>query len=484
MRSLFFPLLSATCCLALLLSGCAPETPPDPPDTPPDPASSARFEDADCPADTPAGLVEGESVRCGRLVVPQDRARADSPTLSLAVMILRGTKDPEPDPLVYLIGGPGGTIAGNGDALADFGLEMSRRTNRDLIVFDQRGTGASMPFLECGAGESLPDCAARLAEEGIDLFVFNTEESAADVEDLRVALGLEEINLYGQSYGSILGQTVMRLYPAGVRSVVLESVSAVAHDACFTLSPRSFELALGRVIAGCEADAACAAAFPDLDADLTAIVEQAEAAGKSPAQLFAWMAPLLELADGTSYVPLLLHAMATGDSATMTAVGEVIDKKNALVAGLAKGFSPIMYLAMSCYDYGPLLTEEQDEKVNGGAPAYLREAFSTLDLAPICPALPPSRTSDAMRQPVTSDLPTLLLSGAHDNNTPREIAAQVASELGNAHHVTIEGYGHVLVGFQSECALDVLEGFVLSPSAPPSAPCLTSQKTVFPTAAP
>ena len=72
-------------------------------------------------------------------------------------------------------------------------------------------------------------CHDRLVDDGVALDSYNTAENAADIADLRVAMGIEEWDLYGVSYGTALALTVLRDHPEGVRSVVLDSVSAAQH---------------------------------------------------------------------------------------------------------------------------------------------------------------------------------------------------------------------------------------------------------------
>jgi pimeloyl-ACP methyl ester carboxylesterase len=71
--------------------------------------------------------------------------------------------------------------------------------------------------------EAMLRCRDRLIQEGIDLSAYNSAASAADVNDLRIALGYDQVNLYGVSYGSRLALTVMRDYPGILRSVILDS---------------------------------------------------------------------------------------------------------------------------------------------------------------------------------------------------------------------------------------------------------------------
>jgi len=60
--------------------------------------------------------------------------------------------------------------------------------------------------------------------QGVNLSAYNTQESAADIEDLRIALGYQQLNLYGVSYGSLLVLDTMRFFPQSVRSAVIDGV--------------------------------------------------------------------------------------------------------------------------------------------------------------------------------------------------------------------------------------------------------------------
>ena len=169
------------------------------------PPPAPRFESAECPFEIPS---DG-SVRYGRLVVPENRQKPGSGrTVSIAVLILKSRSDhPRPDPVLYLEGGPGGpSVAYYEDWLASPILD-----HRDLVLFDQRGVGNSLPSLDCpeirtarmaasspgldgkAASRLLVDaagtCAARIRESGIDLSAYNTAESARDLADLRKAWG-------------------------------------------------------------------------------------------------------------------------------------------------------------------------------------------------------------------------------------------------------------------------------------------------------
>ena len=189
---------------------------------------------------------------CGYLIVPEDRSDPDSQPISLHVAVFTSeSEEPAPDPIVYLEGGPGGHALEIvpfifEDRIAPF------LTNRHFIVFDQRVVGYSEPNLDCpelialthetldqqlsveeqragGLSASLA-CRDRLIGEGVNLKAYTSAENAADLNALRQALGYEEWNLYGISYGTRLALTAMRDHPEGIRSVVLDSAYPLQVD--------------------------------------------------------------------------------------------------------------------------------------------------------------------------------------------------------------------------------------------------------------
>ncbi|NIV33457.1 MAG: alpha/beta fold hydrolase, partial [Anaerolineae bacterium] len=274
---------------------------PEPTDTPsPTPAPVAVFEDAACPFDLPEGQEEGETVECGYLVVPEDRSNPEGRKLRLAVAIFHHPDgDPEPDPVIYLEGGPGGSAL----EFVDLGFEDQSApvfaANRDLILFDQRGVGLSEPALDCPGltelGIELLDNeidgrvltyremddlhleTALACEEDLheiaDLTAYNTIASAADVDDLRRALGYDQVNLWGISYGTRLALGIMRDYPDGVRSVVIDSVFPPDVESEVE-APANMDRALDLLLDSCAADEGCDSAYPDLRGVLFGMVDR------------------------------------------------------------------------------------------------------------------------------------------------------------------------------------------------------------------
>lgn len=236
-------------------------------------AQEAVFEEADCPF----GEYDGYTIDCGYLIVPEDRADPNSRDIRLAVAIVRA-ENPLPDPIIYLEGGPGGSALYGIDGWLDFEL----LENRDFILIDQRGTGYSDPRLVCPEGEEYDDmetdeyadaCREVLERQNIDLAMYTSANSAADIADLRKALGYEQVNLYGISYGTRLALTVMRDHPEGIRSVVLDS-SYPPQVAGYDEMPVNAYRAFSQLFAGCAANLRCNRAYPNLENVFYEVVEQ------------------------------------------------------------------------------------------------------------------------------------------------------------------------------------------------------------------
>src|SRR5918997_321009 len=173
----------------------------------------------------------GYGFACARLNVPLDQSGAVPGRISLLVKRLRADRRPRRGVTFVLAGGPGQSAsdAFEGDGL---GQLYGAFRNRDLIVFDQRGTGRS-GLLRCralersnllNAGEAAGLCARGL---GARRHHYTTRDSVEDIEALRLSLGLDRITLYGTSYGVKVALGYALTYPANVERLVLDSVLEV-----------------------------------------------------------------------------------------------------------------------------------------------------------------------------------------------------------------------------------------------------------------
>lgn len=300
-----------------------------------------------CPRPLPAGEVEGKTVICGRVDVPEDHDAPNGPRIKLSFAVLKAhTESPASDPLVYLHGGPGGGAVRD---LAGIVVPIfeGHRARRDVVTFDQRAAGISSDMVTCFSTfensletlfnpsalneekivEIFEKCAGELKEGGRNLAAYNTVQNARDVRALMQALGYADYNIYGISYGTKLALEVMRTAPEGVRSVVIDSVfppNARAYDT--NILP--VQEGVQQVVNQCAADAACAAAFPDLEATIQRVAVKLEknpiaaARGRSEINV-ATLIKLFEARNSfgswpntTGYIPLIVTEWDRGESGT------------------------------------------------------------------------------------------------------------------------------------------------------------------------
>lgn len=315
---------------------------------------SSSFVVDTCPFEVPPEV----NVTCGILTVPENRLTTGDATIQLAVAIIPARSEHAlTDPIIYLEGGPGGSaLAG-----IDSWYNSPFRETRAIVVFDQRGTGFSVPSLNCPETDEGDDlglvtaCRDRLLAAGIDLTAYNSRENAADVAALRQALGYEQVNLYGISYGTRLALTVMRDYPSGIRAVVLDSVYPPNVDTNYLVTTDTYHL-ISLMFADCAAQSACAQAFPNLEQRFYAALDQVGAdvplvtdpeSGDQynlfPEDVIANLSAQLQRTDLVDAIPASLDALAVGDYdrylelATFgSGIGSTLDDSTGLANELAQ----------------------------------------------------------------------------------------------------------------------------------------------------
>ena len=456
------------------------------------------FEPGPCPVDLPAP----GGVECGLLTVPEVHAAPDGPTIQIAVAILKSTSSrPQPDPLIFLSGGPGSNTLDS--FVGGLGRLEGLLSARDVILIDQRGMGYSMPSLQCaemtavneaparlpfGAeataqmGEAVAACSARLQADGVNLAAFNTVESAADVADLIHALGLARADLFGGSYGTTLALSVMRDYPDVLRSVILDTVTPTDVDLTASWGPDA-ERALDLVFAQCADDPACNANFPNLEAVFYEIVAKLDAA---PLTLQVTHpdsgTPVAFSANGSDLIGGIITMLYHPDQIPMIPaaiysvyLGNVDVLLPAATASLHESTTNGAFVAFRCHDDTLTTTPEAVEAAITAIDPRLQAFFQAryADEVARCDAWAAATPADAFEQaPVTSTIPTLLLSGELDPVTPPAWGAQAAATITPSHAYVVSGIGHGGNAFSSACGSNLTRQFLRSPDEAPDASCL------------
>jgi pimeloyl-ACP methyl ester carboxylesterase len=196
------------------------------------PARALTF--APCSSSTPTGLT------CATLTVPLARNGATPGTVALSIERLQAGAVPTHSAVVGLAGGPGQAAL---PLAAGMAKEMAPALGaRDLLVFDQRGTGSSGP-LACPALESSSEVFGALGQAfercalqiGAARGAYTTQESVADIEAIRQAAGYEKLVLFGVSYGTKVALEYAERYPHNVEALVLDSVVPPERDDPFSV---------------------------------------------------------------------------------------------------------------------------------------------------------------------------------------------------------------------------------------------------------
>jgi len=413
-------------------------------------------------------------VKCGKLLVLENYNKPDGEQITINFVVLPAIDNSDSKtPLMFLAGGPGQAAAELASALRNVFYEV--RKTRDLILVDQRGTGASHP-LQCEDAaeqnvyvstpedfsiEEINHCIEQLTGE---LSQYNSENAIRDFDAVRIALDHKQINIYGGSYGSRVGLVYMRMFPESLRSVVLDSVGPIEVPIGLfgQSSARSFSL----LLTNCQKEQSCQQAFPQLEQEFQTVLTRLE---KEPAQVkiahprlgtqtkfviskakfLATIRSQLYSVTTRSLVPLIIHQAFLGNYMPLAGLVAQTEGGQGIYIGL--------YFNITCNEDYPIISTsdfEHDANNNFGG------ADSHLSLKVACPLWPKYRPNDTFYKPVTADIPTLILSGNLDPVTPPSNGEYSAKSLPNNHHIIVKNAAHTVA--MNTCASDIINEFLTS----------------------
>lgn len=424
-----------------------------------------------------------EQARCLFVDVAESSRDASGRRLRIRVLVLPAKGGvPLHEPLVLIQGGPGvpGTLMAR-----NFQQREILRERRDLVFFDQRGTGGSRS-LNCaflnrynflGAlfpADHVTACRRAIARQA-DVSAYTNTTSADDLEAIRKALGVETWSLAGFSFGTRLAQTYARRYPRRVKSVILDGV--VPFDAELTADlAQSMERSLDFVVRRCAKDIDCARRYPDTRRALVRLSQQLDTApatvrvtdaegrtlsGSFGRWDFAYAIRGMLYGPLAASIPAWVHAAErTGD---FSAFALVYGQRTRWVGDST---SVPLHLGVYCSEDMPFTDSATAVRRSLGTlmgPRYYLEYRAG------CASWPMPRASAEMRRPWTSDIPVLLFSGERDPVTPPEYGTRVARHLRRGRHIVIRGGGHAE---QSPCKSQVMTMFLNEPSRELGKTCL------------
>ncbi len=482
-------------------------------------AYEAPVTQVDCPFTVP----RGDTAACFEAVVPKHYAdvAADgtlpegAPRLTIAVTLLSNfiTVD-DPDPVVMIAGGPG---QGASQMLPGLARALQLRRTRSVVMIDQRGTGRSVPALTCDAAsmlefdenrlndpdlapespveERLAQCLTDWRDQGVDFNAFDTRSATRDLQAIRRGLGIRQWNLHGTSYGARVALDAMRVDPDGIRAVVLNSPQAVTphFDAAFAENRAKLFMQL---FDDCAQDSYCSETFGDLEAQIADIrAHLADGAmdiylrespdGELTRISVGWddvingLYSHMNFAFGPEPVARYIHELSRmADGRLSLNDDEVARIFQSSLHDDDFGIAMGMHMAVRCREDVPAYDEAVAQAGAAKAPSVHASDQGIHGYRLACSLMETDPVDAAFHAPVTSAIPTLVLTGDMDPLTPTLWAHDAAAALDNAQLVSFRAMAHDIHS-TSICAQVITANFLDAPDEPVDATCAESYGPVF-----
>ena len=432
-------------------------------------------------------------VRCAWFSVPEARGRARSRILRLAVVVARATGPAgAADPVLYLHGGPGiATLDVVPRALRGRSWPLLR-ARRDLVFFDQRGTGRSRPLLctafnaavealradapapEVGTARRVAaarQCRQTMAAEGADPAAYHSTAIAADADALRRALGYRTWNVFATSFGTLPAIELARRHPGSVRAVLLDSafppntgnrveqISATAQS-------------LAAVQRRCDDLPDCRRTYGNLRllaaraiARLNATPLRTPTARIDGASFMQALWTMLVVSDMVPHVPELLRRAAAGDDAVIRRIVGAFGG-----SGTFGGYSHTQSWLVNCHDIYP----------RRSAAIVARVVAANRDIATdedphradrVCAAIQPGAAPNGFYAPQRLPMPAIVYFGEFDPATPRADAEAALRLFGRATLIDVAGASHAPF-YSDGCTRGIAVSFFEAPGRRPDLACL------------
>lgn len=381
----------------------------------------------------------------------------DTQRLSIARLPAR-SKQPAADPVTIIAGGPGQGAQDSWPQLA--GAFHSIQATRDVYLIDQRGTGNSgamtCPSPPPGTGFSIDLLEVKKAaqtcydEQPVPTQWFTTSVAVRDLDVVRKALGVDQWNLYGVSYGTRVALHYLRKFPKHTRSLILDAVVPPQKPIGPEL-PLHAQQSLDALFKRCEANEGCADSFPQLATNTQQLFDSLKNTPRDVRfenlsqgtldtmsftdQHLAMSVRLLSYSSyGTAILPSMLHDAAVNNNLAPFA-RQVALQESQLGGSMATG----MHAAVICTEDAPFIDASADRSalINTFLGDYIVDAMIAS-----CEPWPIGVIDEDFRQALTGDVPVLALSGDVDPITPPAYADLAISELSNAYHIVNPHQAH------------------------------------------
>jgi pimeloyl-ACP methyl ester carboxylesterase len=465
------------------------------------PATALLLED--CSLSVGAGAVtRAISARCGVLEVPEDWADPAGRRIRISVAVLPAT-GPAPSglPIFHFEGGPGGSAI-TGFSRLWWSAYNSLRSNHDIVLIDQRGTGRSTslqctefiePAFDDLAAARTPAeeqalslaryeaCLARLAAT-TDPAHYTTAALVNDTNAVRQALGYDRINIFGTSYGTWLAQFYLDRYGETVNAAILEGALGPWNEHVLQVGS-SVEAALNRVFDLCASDSVCGRVYPNLPEQLRTVLFALErrpvtavgiglqsnrsyTVGITRDRFLSVLQLMLDTSSTVGFIPQIIAQATLGVYSTPAAIlATVAEQVDTVSIGL--------FQSVICAESVAFFTPERIAQYATGA-LFGRGDSLVQDIIESCRRWRSAELDDADVAPIVSDRPVLILSGEFDPRTPVAFALETAARLKRSTLAIFPYQGHGILPF-SQCAQQLVARFLASPESPLDVSCASQE---------
>ncbi|MFT3897484.1 MAG: alpha/beta hydrolase [Thermomonas sp.] len=399
--------------------------------------------------------------QCGTLSVPEDRSKPDGRKIALAIAWIPAGDNGEvaADPVFMLAGGPGQSARDTYPQVAAAFAEALK--HRNVVLVDQRGTGASN-LLSCNGGDDdqgddTPEAARAMAARCVealskkaDLRFYTTTDAIADLEDVRKALGVAQLNLVGISYGTRVAQQYAMRHPGSTRSIVLDSVAPNTLG-LGNIFARNLDDALALQFAQCTESPACKDRVGDAREELSKLMATLRAdpptvryrdsgTGEwredvlAPDRIAGMVRMYAYMPLAATVLPVLIHDANEGHYENLAALSRMMqgEMKDSMAMG--------MQMSVVCAEDADSFVARKED-----ADTLLGNGL-TETMAAICSVWPKGAVPADFHAPLSTDVPALVLEGEFDPVTPPRYGEEVVKPLKNGRLLVLRGQGHNVIG--------------------------------------
>jgi pimeloyl-ACP methyl ester carboxylesterase len=462
----------------------------------------SRYAVSDCPLE----VNDAQQVQCAFFNVPERHEHPGGKEIQIAAAQFKSANPrAASSPLVLLNGGPGDSNFEMFFPVLASPLGEALLSHGDVVIIESRGLYHSKPNLvaeEVFAAqlemvgknikgpeanrkfvEAIHRAHARFVEEGIDLPAFNNRETAADIAAVLTALGYDRFNLFGTSAGTMVAQEVMRNHPDRLRAVILNAAvpgGSALFEQMFGNAARS----LSQYFAMCEADEACASAYPQAEQRFLSALARLNASPKEISVTDPATRQEVSLVLNGDKVSSWIFVSMYWNTQIIQSIDRIAKGDFTEIRNAPDIFFPMSRFAYSL-GYTAAIAENPDFAANDGALPDGYEVFTNglaLFFSPRLIEATRNLWQDAAAptasSKLVSDVPTLVMNGALDHVIPRQSLDQLASGLRNGYVFIFDGVAHSPVD-AGECGLAMMMAFLADPSTAPNSECVADYRHTF-----